>query len=145
MERSEFIIEFNKATSATSCTANASNIEESEKYPSRRLLAGCKYLKNIGLIYHDDMLGMLQKVMKPAFQTSDAAAFVYDYFKEYIPQLEEGVEITVKKTYYWKCAKCYPYQYENDIRVLSDNCRNTVCEGKIVADVFRVEKVVKRL
>ena len=139
MNRVDFIIGFNKAT-------NASNIEESEKYPSRRLLAGCKYLKDIGLIYHDDMLGMFQKVMKPAFQTSDAASFVYDYFSEYIPQLGVGVEITVKKTYYWKCAKCYPYQYENDIRVLSDGCRNSgECVGKIVADVFCVEKVVKRL
>ena len=84
--------------------------------------------------------------MKPAFETSDAAEFVYDYFKEYISQLGIGIEINIKKTYYWKCAKCYPYQYERDIRVLSDGClrRSCVdeCSGKIVADVYRIEKVI---
>jgi len=89
---------------------------------------------------------MFSKVMKPAFETSDAAEFVYDYFKEYISQLGIGIEINIKKTYYWKCAKCYPYQYERDIRVLSDGClrRSCVdeCSGKIVADVYRIEKVI---
>lgn len=137
MEKSEFIEGFNKAIS---------EVAKPGDFPTNKSVAGCRYLKNIGLQYLD-MLTMIKKLMKPAFETDDAAEFIYEHLKEYIPQLDKGIEISIKKSHYWKCAKCYPYQYENDIRVLNDVCSksrscNDECTGKIVADVYRIEKVV---